>query len=395
MTRKIGKILSAAAKTSAFLGVFALCGCLTGKTATEEAILSLSYGDFDKAAAYSDKALKDDPNDAYALMVAGIAYDNLGYPNRSRRYYEDVVALSDASQTGMFGQFKKAPPQELRAIAAQRLNFMEQKERPFAKVDADTGLAVFAKSGDDASVITVEAGEKLSPKGAESFVIEKRSVKGGLDMLDEGDRNVVQRFLTFIRLRDEKLVTQEEWQIRRSVNLGGLMPYSLQPAGQGLDLPAPEADKIIRRLDALRAALEIRAITPQEHAAEREIILEALLPSKPRSLMAPKALPNGIMDGAKMLRRIETLQRMGLITPAEAAAEKKATENLIYARLGMTGGQKANENAAPCIQKCLRQTQTCPQAAPKKAAPAKKKTVKKTVKRKAAPAPQSCSCALP
>ncbi len=389
----IGKILSTAAKTSAFLGMFALCGCLTSKTPTEEAILSLSLGDFDKAVNYSNEALKVDPNDAYALMVAGIAYDNLGYPNRSRRYYEDVMALPAGSQAAMFGQFKKTQPQELRAIAAQRLNFMEQKERPFAKVDAETGAAVFTQNAGDASVIKVQAGTKLSQKGAESFVIEKRSVKGGLDMLDEGDRNVVQRFLTFIRLRDEKLVTQEEWQIRRSVNLGGLMPYSLQPAGQGLDLPAPEADEIIHRLDALRAALEIRAITPQEHAVEREIILEALLPSKPRALMPPKASPEGVMDGAKMLRRIETLQRMGLITPAEAAAEKKATENLIYARLGMTGGQKANANAAPCIQKCLRQTQTCPQVAPKKAAPVKKKTVKKPAKKKAAPAPQNCVCA--
>lgn len=389
----IGKILSTAAKTSAFLGMFALCGCLTSKTPTEEAILSLSLGDFDKAVNYSNEALKVDPNDAYALMVAGIAYDNLGYPNRSRRYYEDVMALPAGSQAAMFGQFKKTQPQELRAIAAQRLNFMEQKERPFAKVDAETGAAVFTQNNGDASVIKVQTGTKLSPKGAESFVIEKQSVKGGLDMLDEGDRNVVQRFLTFIRLRDEKLVTQEEWQIRRSVNLGGLMPYSLQPAGQGLDLPAPEADEIIHRLDALRAALEIRAITPQEHAVEREIILEALLPSKPRALMTPKASPEGVMDGAKMLRRIETLQRMGLITPAEAAAEKKATENLIYARLGMTGGQKANANAAPCIQKCLRQTQTCPQVAPKKAAPVKKKTVKKPAKKKAAPAPQNCVCA--
>lgn len=389
----IGKILSTAAKTSAFLGMFALCGCLTSKTPTEEAILSLSLGDFDKAVNYSNEALKVDPNDAYALMVAGIAYDNLGYPNRSRRYYEDVMALPAGSQAAMFGQFKKTQPQELRAIAAQRLNFMEQKERPFAKVDAETGAAVFTQNNGDASVIKVQAGTKLSPKEAEAFVIEKRSVKGGLDMLDEGDRNVVQRFLTFIRLRDEKLVTQEEWQIRRSVNLGGLMPYSLQPAGQGLDLPAPEADEIIHRLDALRAALEIRAITPQEHAVEREIILEALLPSKPRALMPPKASPNGVMDGAKMLRRIETLQRMGLITPAEAAAEKKATENLIYARLGMTGGQKANANAAPCIQKCLRQTQTCPQVAPKKASPVKKKTVKKPARKKAAPAPQNCVCA--
>ena len=374
--------LKYAVKTSAFLASFALCGCLTtqnAKTPTEQAMLSLTTGDFDKAVAYSQEALKENPNDVYALTVAGIAYDNLGYPHRSRRYYEDVLALPNSGEAAMFGQFKKMPPQDLHAVATQRLSLMEQKAHPFTKTDPETGIVVFTKE---------------TPKGKESFSVEKEPAKGGLDMLSEGDKNIVNRFLTFIRLRDEKLVTQEEWEIRRQMNLGGLMPYSLQPAGIGMDLPSPEADEIIRRLDALRAALELRSITPKEHAVEREMILEALLVSKPRGLMTPKAPPEGILDGAQLLRRLEMLQGLGLITPEEAAAEKKATENLIYARLGMDGGQKVSQSAAPCIQKCLQQSQVCPQENPveKKKVSVKKKTAKKAVKKKA-PAPvNTCSC---
>ena len=386
-----------AGNATALTAFFLLGGCFltgTSKTPTEEAILNLTLGDFDKAVTYSQTALKDNPNDAYAMMVAGIAYDNLGYPHKSRRYYEDILA-SPGGETGMFGQFKNMQPQDLRAVAAHRLTLMDDKAHPYAHVEKETGRAVFSKTNDGKTYV-IETGTELSPKGNESFVIQKEKINGGLDMLSEGDRNVVQRFLTFIRLRDEKLVTENEWQIRRAVNLGGLMPYSLAPAGAGLDLPSPEAEEIIRRLEALRTALELRSITPQEHTVEREIILEALLPSKPRSLATPAAPPKDILEGATLLRRLEMLQKAGLITPSEAAAERKVTENMLYAQLGMTGGRQATANASTCIQKCMKQTSDCPQAVPVKTpaktpakAPVKKAAVKKTVQKKPETA---CSC---
>ena len=135
-------------------------------------------------------------------------------------------------------------------------------------IDPKTNNAVFTLAGFPAS----EEEKKSEPS------VSRETIKGGLDMLEEGDRNLVLRFLTFNRLRDEKYVTPDEWLSRRTVNLGGLLPYTLTPAAKGLDLPAPTGDVIVGRLNALREALEMRAITPREHAAEREIILEALLP---------------------------------------------------------------------------------------------------------------------
>ena len=75
-----------------------------------------------------------------------------------------------------------------------------------------------------------------------------------------------------------------------------------------------------RKYSSLRNALEIRAITPREHAAEREIILEALLPSNPFYRMDPAPVPKDILEGATALRRVEMLKNLKLISDAE---EKK------------------------------------------------------------------------
>lgn len=342
------------------------------KTATEQALIFWSTGNFERAVNYAQKALKDNPQDVYALMVAGMSYDSLGYPNQSRRYYEDIL-MSDTTAVGVLSAVKSMPAEDLKKGAKERLQMMELKKRPFAIVNPQTGISAFAES------------PKVSPAPAPA---PAPAVKGGFDMLNEGDRNIVMRFLTFKRLRDERYVTEQEWLNRRTVNLGGLLPYTLTPAGLGLDLPAPDGNVIVERLDALRNALEMRAITPREHAAEREIILEALLPSNPFYRMNPKAPPKDILEAATALRQVETLKNLGLITPVEAKSETAAIEKLTYAKIGMTGGGQATPSAAKCIQKCLSAPATpCP--AVSKPAP-KKKAVK--AKSKPKPKPQTCPC---
>lgn len=364
MNKKLMKI-----GTFAALALTAACttpGESWRKTATEQALIFWSTGNFDRAVDYAQKALKDNPEDPYALMVAGLSYDSLGYPNMSRRYYEDILA-SDTTAVGVLSAVKSMPAEDLKKGAKERLQMLELKKRPFAVVNPETGMSTFTDAPK-----TVKHNE------------QPQAIKGGFDMLSEGDRNIVMRFLTFKRLRDERYVTEQEWLNRRTVNLGGLLPYTLTPAGLGLDLPAPDGNVIIGRLDALRNALEMRAITPREHAAEREIILEALLPSNPFYRMNPKAPPKDILEAATALRRIEMLKNAGLITPAEAKSEKAAIEKLTYAKIGMTGGGQTTPTAAKCIQKCL--------SAPATPCPAVSKPKKKTVKPKPKPKPQTCPC---
>lgn len=379
--RKLSGTVSAAVLTVSAL----ICGCSTPgsslfKTDTEQSILSWSAGNHEDAVHYAQKALQDNPNDTYAMMVAGLSYESLGYPNRARAFYEQAAA-SDSVAVGMFGAVRNVPAEELKKAAATRLSAMNLPQAPLAVIDPSTQTAAFTAAAFPAQVRVV------TEKTASAAPQEK--IKGGLDMLSEGDRNIVLRFLTFIRLRDEKYVTEEEWRTRRFVNLGGLLPYTLSPAGKGLDLPAPSGDVIVGRLNALRDALEIRAITPREHAAEREIILEALLPSNPFYRMDPVPVPRDILEGATALRRVEMLQNLKLITPAEAKKEKAAIEKLTYAKIGMTGSDgQSRPETAKCIQKCLSVPCT-------PCAPATKSVVKKTAVKKAAPAKKATAKPAP
>ena len=336
-----------------------ICGCSSPgdalfKTDTERSILKWSTGNYEDAVHYAQRALRDEPDDAYAMMVAGLSYERLWYPNRARAFYEQA-AHTQGDAVGVFGSIRNTPAEEVKKAAAERLEALTLTKNPIAVVDAETQTAVFAPA---AYAEARAANQKPAPE----------TVKGGLDMLTEGDRNLVMRFLTFIRLRDEKYATEDEWQKRRAVNLGGLLPYTLTPAGKGMDLPAPSGDAIIGRLNALREALEMRAITPREHAAEREIILEALLPADPFYRMKPEPVPQDLLQGATALRRLETLRNLGLITAAEAKKEKAAVEKLTYAKIGMTGadGQSAPE-VSKCVQKCV--------SAPASPCPAVKKKI--------------------
>lgn len=380
MRQKLSRTVSTAVLTVSTL----ICGCSTPgdslfKTRTEQAILNWSAGKPEDAVHYAQKALNDNPDDVYALMVAGLSYESLGYPSQAKALYERMAAIDNAD-VGIFGAMRNVSAEELKKTASGRLAALNLPQTRLAIIDPKSETAVF-------NMVEVSAQPEKENKSE-----QKQTIKGGLDMLEEGDRNVVLRFLTFERLRDEKYVTEDEWLSRRSVNLGGLLPYTLTPAAKGLDMPSPSGDIIVGRLNALREALEMRAITPREHAAEREMILEALLPSNPFYRMDAAAVPRDILEAATALRRIEMLQNIGLITPQEAKKEKEAIEKLTYAKIGMTGGDaKPNEAAAKCIQKCLSapaqpcSTATKPKSsAKKKAAPAKKKPAKKPA--------QTCVC---
>ena len=151
-------------------------------------------------------------------------------------------------------------------------------------------------------------------------------------------KNVVQRFETLRRLQDEALITQEEYSRRRNANIGALLPYTRDPAGMGLERSVPGTDAIMARLQALRRSFEMRAITATQHALERSMIINALLPETPDDRTDRRPPPEDVIEGAAMVGHLEALRTKNLITSAEFDAERNAIEHVL--RTGLLPSQE-------------------------------------------------------
>jgi hypothetical protein len=162
----------------------------------------------------------------------------------------------------------------------------------------------------------------------------------------QAEKNVARRFETLSRLRDEGLITQEEFNRRRAANLGAILPYSQDPPGVGLDRAVPSGDAIVARLGALRRSFEMRAITAQQHALERTMILNALLPENPEQRTARKPPPEDVIQGAAMVGHLEALREESVITQPELDAEKRMIDAVLRTGLFPPKGGEAAQKPA-------------------------------------------------
>jgi hypothetical protein len=142
----------------------------------------------------------------------------------------------------------------------------------------------------------------------------------------DGDANLISRFSTLRALRDQGLLTDDEFTARRRTNIGALLPLTSPPPAAGLDRPVPSTEQITGRLKAIGRALEMRAISVAQHSAERAMILDALMPSAPIVIANPGVPPNGIMEAADDVRRLEILRDAGYIGTDEYGRERRAIE---------------------------------------------------------------------
>ncbi len=158
------------------------------------------------------------------------------------------------------------------------------------------------------------------------------------------EKNTIQRFEILKRLEDEALITHDEYLKRRTANVGGLLPYTHVPAAEGLGRPVPSADAIVARLAALRRSFEMRAITPQQHALERTMILNALLPENPTDRADPMPPPKDMIEGAAAAGHLERLREKNLISAEELQSEKDAIEHAVTT--GLLPSQETGRPAA-------------------------------------------------
>ncbi len=287
------------------------------------AMAALARGDYAAAERNVDAAIKRDPHNPYALLAGGMLYQSTNRPLRARQMYEDLLALRPNQAATVIGwdPSRVAP---LADIANANMN----------KVDAD-----LRRAGAMPPVAMVATPGLAAPVAAP---VDAQPVQA----LDPRTRAIADRFKTLQKLRDEQLITAEEYAARRNANIGALLPLTKTPPAAGLDRPVTALDQVVERLKALQRGLQGRAITPREYEMERETILDALLPAKPTALAAPEPAPHDLLASAERMRQLERLRTQGLITDPEMKAEQAALEAALRGSSSGAAGSVA-PGAAP------------------------------------------------
>lgn len=294
----------------------------------ELGIAELAKGNYVTADSYFQSALKANPRDVHALLGAGILYQNTGQFVRAREMYEAVLAArpEDSEQFVVWSKIATRPASQ---IASVNLSLLETSGRTQAAVTSASSPTSIggAPTGD---VLLGRASSQIASAPA-----PMTSMQSGLSSLSTPieagkftgrDVNIVSRFATIKALRDQGLVTEQEYQQRRSSNVGALLPLTSPPPAAGLDRPVPSTEQISARIQAISRALEMRAISVSQHAAERSVILDALMSAAPVVVADPAAPPSDLLQAADTVRRLELLKDGGYITSDEYARERQAVE---------------------------------------------------------------------
>ncbi|GEO82185.1 SPOR domain-containing protein [Pararhodospirillum oryzae] len=349
--------------------------------AADLALAALAKGEYPRAERFVTRALQANDRDPYALLAAGLLYQNTNRPADAARVYQTLLALRPAEEAavGSWFRLQKRPITEIASGNLEILNMlpataqaangargeqMASVRPPAPAADASATPASAAGPGPRALVPGSPAPEpspapvpRVGGAGgaampvvppASAPVVQSASAAMGAPMAalpgappasalsPQATTAVMGRFLGLNRLLTDGLITQEDYAQRREANLGALLPLTHKPPAPGLTRPAPAPDEVEGRLVALRETLQQGAMTPEQHGAERAAILEALLPANPGDHMMIMVPPRTMEDGSAAVNRVRALRAAGLISEAEMAAEVGAIERSV--RSSLPGG---------------------------------------------------------
>jgi hypothetical protein len=300
----------------------------------EEAELGLgelAKGNTVAAENHFDKALKANPQDVYALVGAGIMYQNTGQKTKAREMYEAVIALRP-TESERFVVWNTTDTRPISEIASVNLALMESGG-VVAGVQQGAASAQQAPGSLNAGYpgrTPTNGSPQIGAVDTGVWINGQPGANGtSLLGLTDADANVVSRFETMRVLRDQGLVTPDEYAVRRQTNIGALLPLTSPPPAAGLDRPVPGTQEIVGRLRAIGRALEMRALTVSQHTAERSMIVDALMPATPLMTAPPAPPPQGLMEAADRVRKLEQLRDAGYITSDEYTRERVAVERAL------------------------------------------------------------------
>jgi tetratricopeptide (TPR) repeat protein len=303
----------------------------------ELGIAELAKGNYVTAEGHFKKALRSNPKDVHALLGSGILYQNTGQLTKAREMYEAVLAIrpDDSVQFVVWSNVSTRPASQIASVNLSLLDSggvstaMANAAQPPPGAGAPSAMSqpmppVAAAPSGTAMLGRIEAAPSPAAPAARTAMAMPSPATMG--KFAGGDSNVVSRFATIRSLRDQGLITEQEFQARRRVNLGALLPLSAPPPAAGLDRPVPATEQISGRLRAIGRALEMRAISVGQHSAERSMILDALMPVAPVVVSNPTPPPQGLLEAADAVRRLEQLKDGGFITSDEYVKERQAVE---------------------------------------------------------------------
>ena len=297
-------------------------GPTSGNSSAEIGLGELAKGNYIEAEKRFQTALKKNQQDVHALLGLGMLYQNNGLTTRARQMYEALLAIRPDEEE-QFIIWKSLETRPISEIASVNL----------ALIESGGVLTSMGRPGDARlpSVSPPISGAPV-PSAMTARTMEKEPMsRASLDdvsvsRLAEAHSNVVSRFKTLIALCDQGLVTAQDFKARRQANIGALLPLTSPPPASGLDRPVPSTQQISGRLRAIARGLEMRAISVAQHASERSMILDAMMPSAPISVANPGKPPQGLLQAADSVRWLEQLRESGLITSDEYARERAAIE---------------------------------------------------------------------
>ena len=295
----------------------------TGNDYAEIGMAELGKGNHITAEGHFQKALKENPKDIHALLGLGMLYQNTGQATKSREMYEAVLALRP-DEKEQFVVWKNLSTRPLSEIASVNLALLESG-------GVVSGLGRGAAGNEPAAYTPGDVARNrpvVSGVASPSAMVgpDAAGVATAVTGLADADANILSRFETLRALRDQSLITQEEYAVRRQANIGALVPLTSPPPAAGLDRPVPSTAQISGRLRAIGRALEMRAISVGQHSSERSMILDAMMPSAPVVVANPSIPPRGLLQAADSVRRLEQLRDTGFITPDEYNRERASIE---------------------------------------------------------------------
>lgn len=155
-----------------------------------------------------------------------------------------------------------------------------------------------------------------------------------------------QRFLVLKQLRDRALITPEEYAERRAANLGALLPLTRPAPAAGLDRPSPPATAVEARLEAIAQAEATGALTPEAYAAERQAILDHLLPGPGFTAAKPARTPKTALEADAALARTNALHAAHLIDAGSRRREDRAIASAYQRSKALAHEQSRKQDAA-------------------------------------------------